>query len=199
MSPHQHRGPVLLRFLGAEDTLQFRPEFNPAPVDPAANRTQRHIQNRGDLFVLQIVHFFHHQSGAIFFGNFGKSLLHKPFSVGNMHVMPGGRRRSFIFRVLPSCFPNGVDGCGHTVGFSAGADGHIQGDPEEPRVKRGVPTERPQFLKRLQECILREITGLLRRPGDVNKRPIQAMLVTVHQQPERLGLAAETASDQRLI
>ncbi len=168
-------------------------------MDAAADRAQRDIEDAGDFLVFQIVHFFHHQSGAIFFGNFGQGLLHEPFSVGDVHFMPRGRGRSYIFRILPGGIPDGVDGCGHTVGFTAGTNRDIQGDPEQPRVKRGVTPKRPQFLKGLQESILREITSLFRRPGDVDKRPIQAMLVAIHQQPERLGLAAETASNQRLI
>ncbi len=83
--------------------------------------------------------------------------------------------------------------------FSAGTDCNVQGNPEKPRVERGLSTEGLQFLKGMDERILRDVPSMLAGPGDGDKCPVEAVLVSFHQQPERLGLAAETSRDQRLI
>ena len=75
-------------------------------------------------------------------------------------------------------------------------DGHVEGDPVEPGVKRAAAPERLQLKERLDEGLLDDVAGILGMADHVENRIEQPVLILQDQLPEGLRVALEGLVDQ---
>jgi hypothetical protein len=95
-----------------------------------------------------------------------------------------------IDRFYVGSFSNAFDGGGWPPP-SPTAHGRIEGNSVKPRRESAAPLKRVQFEKRLNECLLDNVTGVLRVSHPVDDRIEQAILVLHDELSECLGAARQ--------
>ena len=92
-----------------------------------------------------------------------------------------------------------VDGTGDTFRFAFLADGRVDRDAKQPRIKRRVTAERFDFSIRVEKSVLSDVGRFVPRPNDSQQRIEKPILMAQHERTKRFRLATDELFDQLLV
>ena len=162
-------------------------------MQPAADGSDRQIEDFGDGFITATVDFPQDEHLAMFFGELRQSLA--DLSAAFVHFDLFGRPRVFVDRFhsrqLPAAFDRDFRPFAPPLG---GSD--IAGNAVEPRIKGARAVKRSQIQKGLNQSFLDDIAGVLHVSdyiGDGIEKPV---LVFLDQISEGHGMTFQDFVDQ---
>jgi hypothetical protein len=85
------------------------------------------------------------------------------------------------------------------AGVAQCVEAAVRGDPVEPRAQRGAPLEVLESAPSRQECLLKQVLGVLDRPEDSVAVQLELVPVGVSELPERLLVSRARAGESGVV
>lgn len=187
---------IVLAVIFLEHFFQFVAQHKPRPVKTAANRSHRHVEHFGDLFVTVSVDLAEYEDAAMFFAKPPQRRLHLFGSFVSFDAV--GRRVVAAHGFVSAGVADFIDRRGRLTPPPS-ANGKVQGDSVQPRIKRAVAFERTQLDERLDERLLHQVACVFDGPRDVDQRVVQPVLIAQDQVAKRRRSATERFVDKLKI
>src|SRR5690606_35744271 len=163
------------------------------PMQATPHGSYRQVEHFGNGVIITALEFPQNQYRAVLLAQAseGRTNLRDPLFAfhSSTHRWFGG------CWFIAATFPALLDG---KLGPLPAAMAHcqIERNSIKPSVESTCTLKGGQFYERLHECVLNDVLRVRSRPGDMDQRGIQAVLVPQHQNPEGLAVARQRRIDQ---